>query len=104
MTSVALALLAEGATFHRYAGPDAKLEQKVESNVERLELLKETHYRMRLPLESLGIEARAGVLLRLNVVVLDDDDGKGYNYWRQMTPGLAGGVDVNAYKLFVLGE
>jgi hypothetical protein len=35
---------------------------------------------------------------------LDDDDGKGYFYWRQLAPGIVGRARSENYPLFVLGE
>jgi hypothetical protein len=63
-----------------------------------------TLYELRLPLASTAIAARSGVLFGMNLVVFDDDTGDGYGYWRQLAPGLAGGLKVALFPRFVLGE
>jgi hypothetical protein len=103
-TIAALGLTEAGAVFHQYAGPDGKLASKSGYRVRRDETSKTTLYEMRLPLGYFGIAPEAGTIFGLNLVVFDDDTGAGHGYWRQMAPGLAGGLKVNLFPRFVLGN
>lgn len=102
-TSLALGLTEEGPVLWRYAG-DKDLVANATALVTRDESIKETRYFLRLPLDSLGMPADPGTIFGINIVLLDDDDGEGYLYWRQITPGLAGGVNTAEYHQQVLGE
>jgi hypothetical protein len=104
LVNVALALTGEGVEFYQFSGPDAELPLKAAHRVTRHQERGETVYELSLPLASLGVEPRAGTIFGLNMVIFDDDDGRGQQRWLQMSPGLAGGRDVSQFQRFVLAE
>ena len=61
-----------------------------------------TQYRLRLPLFALGLDSKPGTLFGLSVVLFHDDNGKGYDFWMQTSPGVAGGWNPLLFDRFVL--
>ena len=64
-------------------------------------------YEIAIPWKELApLVPKAGRAFRFNFVVNDNDRDNDRNapYWMALTPGIAGGVDPSAYRVFVLGE
>ncbi len=104
MTTLGLALTAEGVELHRWGGPDAELQQKAQHSVTRNEAEATTIYQLSLPLASLGIRPEPGAIFSFNIVLFDDDTGSGQKGWLQLAPGLAGGRNPSLYPRFVLAR
>jgi len=102
--NVALALTSGGVEAWVYDGADILAEKNFKGEVVRNEAAGETTYYLRLPLAFLGIAPRPGSILSFNANLFDDDTGDGFRYWRQLTPGLAGGLDTEAYHRFYLAD
>ncbi len=103
-SNVAFALTDHGAVSHAYQQHNPALLERTIFTITRSEDSRETHYRVRMPLDTLGIPVAPGACFGLNAVVFDDDDGKGYDYWMQMTPGLAGSWDPRQFMPVALGD
>jgi formylglycine-generating enzyme required for sulfatase activity len=86
--NLGLALTTNGAVFHQFEGKGDALSQTAAYGVVRDEAARITRYELRLPLVALGLEP--GAEFGLNVAFIDDDDGRGMQYWIQMAPGLLG--------------
>ncbi len=104
LSNLAFALADSGPSIYQYEGKDKSLAGKTAFSVYRDDAAGLTLYRARIPLRESGIIPQDGVFFRMNAVFFDDDEGKGFAYWRQLTPGLAGGVKPAEYHLFMLGE
>ncbi|NLL83795.1 MAG: PQQ-binding-like beta-propeller repeat protein, partial [Lentisphaerae bacterium] len=102
--NIALALTTKGKVLWCYDGDAEKIYQHAVTSVVRNDAIMETAYSLRIPLDILGIDSKPGSILRANFVVFDDDNGNGFKYWRQLTPGLAGGFNLNEYHIFAIGE
>ena len=90
-STLALALTQDGPVIRQLeGGKGSKLAQSANFAILRAEEDQQwkTCYEVRLPLAELGL--KAGAEFGLNLAVMDDDDGKGVQYWLQMAPGLAG--------------
>ncbi len=99
--NLGLALTGEGVRFHQWMGP-GDAPEKAEYAVIRDGGSKKTYYELSMPLDLLLPRADAGFMFGLNAVFFDDDDGEGYDYWLQITPGIAGGWNPSAFDRFVL--
>jgi len=104
LTSLVLALASGQARLHVFTGLAKEKIAAAEHTVVRDETARITRYRLQLPLEACGIPPAKGGIFRMNLVVFDDDTGEGYAYWRQLSPGLAGGVKFNQFPLFFLED
>ncbi|MBS3763026.1 MAG: hypothetical protein KGZ25_06955, partial [Planctomycetes bacterium] len=101
-SNVGLALTDEGTVFHCWGSPSEELAGAADYAVRRDEEARRTVYELRLPLEHLSVSAQPGTLFGLNIVLFDDDEGDGFDFWLQMAPGLAGGRDLSLYPRFLL--
>ncbi|MEI6148471.1 MAG: SUMF1/EgtB/PvdO family nonheme iron enzyme, partial [bacterium] len=86
--NLGLALTTNGAVFHQFEGKGDALSQTAAYGVVRDEAARITRYEVRLPLVALGLEP--GAEFGFNIAFIDDDDGRGMQYWIQMAPGLLG--------------
>jgi len=103
--NLGLALTPEGVVLYKAEGGTNDLARVARYDVTRVDSDKKTTYKLSLPLSALGMDA--GAEFGMNVVFLDDDDGKGVRYWLQLAPGLAGRDDrtpppSRLYPRFVL--
>lgn len=102
--NLTLALTDNGMQFHQSQGQELSLTAQSDYSVVRDDDTNLTRYRLRLPLAALGLKPEPGVRFGLNAIFFDDDDGTSYDYWLQMTPGLAGGWAPEHFQRFALGE
>ncbi len=103
-SNVAFALTDNGIVAHTYKTHGPELLEHSSFSVVRDNEKNETRYRIKLPLKRLGIPAEAGACFGLSAVVFDDDSGNGYDYWMQLTPGIAGGWNPELFIPFALGD
>jgi len=101
-TIFALALTTNGVVFHQFEGRGAKLATNAGRNVIRDEEAGKTRYELTLPLRELGI--RAGATIGYNLMIFDDDNGKGQRYWFQLGPGITYPFDPERFPRFTLEE
>ena len=87
--SFGLARTAAGVVFHQWQPSDESLLKAVDCAVARDDAKAVTRYELRLPLAVLRLDP--GAEFGFNVVVYDNDDGKGAPEWIQMAPGTARG-------------
>lgn len=99
-----LALTADGVEYYQWMGKDVGLFEAGEFQVVRDKENKTTFYEIMIPWESFGLIPKQGVIFDFNAVIFDDDDGSGYDYWMQISPGIAGGWDPEKFKSFVIWE
>lgn len=102
-SNLGLALADEGLQAQRWEGEEG-LWGKSRYAVVRDEANSSTFYEAAIPLEAMGIAGKKGTVFGFNAVVFEDDDGSGYDYWLQITPGIAGGQDFEAFKRFMLWD
>jgi outer membrane protein assembly factor BamB len=86
--NLGLARTPEGVVLQKAEGGTNNLARTARYSVLRVDSDKKTTYKLSLPLSALGFEP--GAEFGMNVVFMDDDDGKGVRYWLQLAPGLAG--------------
>ncbi len=99
--NLGVALASERVQSFQFAGPPTNLFEKSDYHVERDDDAKMTYYEIKMPFEALEIPVRKGSLFSFNIVVFEDADGRGYDYWLQMTRGIAGGWDTGEFNRFV---
>ncbi len=99
--NMGLALTQNGASFHKFTGAD-EISEKAEYAVVRDCENKKTYYELSIPLRMFSLEPGSGTIFGFNAVFFDDDDGEGYDYWLQISPGIAGGWNPSAFDYFVL--
>jgi hypothetical protein len=98
-----LALASGQARTHQFAGPETDALKHSDYAVVRDEQNDRTYYEMRVPLEQLTLDSRAGVIFGFNLIVFEDSgETEGHEYWMELAPGLAGGRDRDAFKPFLL--
>ena len=73
----------------------------VEFSVKRDEKKKQTLYLVSIPWKRLGRKPEKGLVIGMNYIVFDDDDGKGTSYWNQLTAGLTGNKSPKRFKRFL---
>lgn len=89
---------------HQWMGADTELLEKSEYDVVRDETNGVTSYEIKIPFECLGIEPSAGTIAGFNTVIFNDADGEGFDYWIELTPGIAGGWEPEQFNLFQLSD
>ncbi len=102
--NLGIALAAGRLQSHQWNGPDTGVLGKSEYRVVRDAERGETRYEMKIPFESIKLEPAEGAVFGFNAVVFDDADGAGYDYWIEMTPGLAGKWDPEPFRKFILTD
>ncbi len=102
--NLGLALASGRLQSYQWMGPETGLFEKSVYNVVRDDVNDKTFYEIKIPLESLKIKAEKGAIFRFNAVVFDDMDGAGYDYWIEITPGIAGGFDPGLFRGFILWD
>ncbi len=100
--NLGLALASGKVQSHQWRGPETDLFEKSNYTVRRNDENQTSVYQIRIPFECLKINPVPGTLLGFNAVVFDDDDGKGQEYWIQLSPGIAGGWRPADFRRFVL--
>lgn len=85
----------------QFGGPSTGLFDASEYTVLRDDDASRTYYEIKMPLDKLEMSAGNGGIFRFNIVVFEDADGEGYDYWLQMTRGIAGGWDPGEFHSFV---
>ncbi len=102
--NLGLALARGRVQAYQWAGSDAGLLQKSQYIVVRDDESSKTFYELKIPFESFGFDPAADEKFRFNAVVFDDDDGTGFDYWMQLSPGIAGGWNPESFRIFVPGD
>ncbi len=102
--NLGLALASGEVRAHQWAGPDTDLLENSGYSVVRDDGAGKTYYELKMPFESLKIKPEEGVFFGFNAVVFDDNDGKGQDYWIQITPGVAGGWNPDEFRSFILWD
>ncbi len=97
-----LALVSGNVQAHQWRGTATGMLEAGEYKVVRDEEGGKTFYEIRIPFHRLRMEAREGAILGFNAVFFKDEDGTGYDYWIEITPGLAGGWDPAQFSKFIL--
>ncbi len=87
---------------YQFGGPVSDLFDYSEYHVHRDDNEKKTFYEIKMPFEKLEVEPGEGAIFAFNIVIFEDADGEGYDYWLEMTPGIAGGTDPDAFNEFIL--
>ena len=59
-------------------------------------------YEVSIPFEKIGIQPCEGKRFKFNLVIFDDDKGKGAEKWFALTPGITGGKDPSLFREFIL--
>ncbi len=99
-----LALASGEVRKYQSRGPDTDLFEKSGYSVVRDDEAGQTHYELKMPFEALKMEPEKGVMFGFNTVVFNDDNGEGYDYWIQITPGIAGGWNPDEFRSFILWD
>ncbi len=102
--NLGLALASNEIQMYQWMGPDLKILQKSTGAVIRDDKNKKTFYEIKILLESLNIPPDKGAVFGFNAVVFNDDDGEGYDYWIEITPGIAGGWNPQEFGKFILWD
>ncbi len=103
--NLGLALSSGEVRTYQWAGPDTDLFEKSGYSIVRDDEAGETYYELKLPFESLKIKPEKGVIFGFNAVVFNADGGaEGYDYWIQITPGIAGGWNPDEFRSFILWD
>lgn len=95
------ALTAKGVQVYCWAGNGRGLRKDIKLAVRRRDGY--TYYESAIPIEALSpLKLKAGSTFGFNVVVLDDDSGKGIEGCIELTPGIIGGKNPSLFKDVVL--
>jgi len=100
--SLGVALASNKVQSSQWMGPDTKLFEKSEYTVVRDDKNNKTFYEIKIPFECLKMKAEKRMVFVFNAVVFEDPDGTGQKYWVEITSGIAGGWNPDAFKRFVL--
>ncbi len=102
--NLGLALASGRVQAHKFAGPDTGLLESSDYTVIRKEEKGMTYYEIKIPFEYMKLEGVDGERFRFNAVVFNDDDGYGFDYWVEISMGLAGGWNPRFFGHLVLGD
>jgi|LSQX01.1.fsa_nt_gb hypothetical protein len=103
VTNVGVSLSKGRSLAYRWgSGGSSRLIARSVYAVKRDEEKKVTYYEIQMPTTSIRFPAKNGQMFSFNIVVFDDDNGKGHKYWMELTPGLANKVKAEQFKNYIL--